>query len=132
MSFSPYGSPRRREAQLRLPRSLEAELCCDLTYPRIGCAQDLTEGRIADVAIDRAIRIELRVVEHVEHLQPKLKRATFGEACHFVQCHVVVVESRSVEHAAFGVSLRAESIWGERSSVEVKLAVPRIMVDVVP
>src|ERR1700724_2663236 len=121
-----------REVQLRLPRSLEAELCRNLTDPGIGCPQDLTEGRIADVSIDRAIRIELRVIEDVEHLQPKLKRATFGEACHFVKCQVVVVDSRSVEHAAFGVALRAERIWGERSRVEVRLAVTRVVVDFVP
>src|ERR1700731_5423270 len=115
-----------REAALASLTLLEAELRSDLTDPGICRAQNVAEGCIADVSIDRSVRVELRVVEDVEHLQPKLQRARFGEAGHLVQRHIVVVDARPVEHPAPGVALRAERIRGEGRSVEVRLAVPRV------
>ena len=39
-----------------------------------------------------------------------------------MESHVVVVDARAVEFAAFGVTLRSESIWGEGQIVEERLA----------
>ena len=73
---------------------------------------------VTDVAIDGVASIELRVVEDVEHLEPKLERTTFGEVGHLVQRHVEVVDAGPVEHSALGVSLSSESVRGEGVGVE--------------
>src|SRR5580698_6223168 len=43
--------------------------------------------------------------------------------------HVEVVDAGAVEVAAFGVTLRSESIWSEGQIVEELLAAPRVAID---
>ena len=93
--------------------------------------QDVTEGGIADISVDRSIWIELRMVEDIEHLQSKLKRTRFGEVSHLVESHVVVVDTWPIEHPALGVALRAQCIRREGSSIEVRLAVAGVVVELV-
>jgi|ERR1700685_705364 hypothetical protein len=70
----PVGRKKRQATTEALAHPLsEMELRCDLPDPRIGGVQNLTEGRISDVPVDRSIRIELRVIEDVEHLQSQFK-----------------------------------------------------------
>ena len=112
---------------------LKPELCCDLTDTRIGCFGDETKSTalVADISVNRVAAIELRVVEDIEHLQTKLQRAHLGEVRHLVESHVEVVDAGAIEVAAFGVTLRSESIWGEGQIVEERLAVPWVAIDLV-
>ena len=57
--------------------SLEVERCCNLTDTRIGGFENLPKGRVIDVSVDRAIGIELRVIEDVEHLQSQFQKLCF-------------------------------------------------------
>jgi hypothetical protein len=112
---------------------LKPELCCDLTDTRIGCFGDIAEGAalVADVSVNRVAAIELCVIEDIEHLQAKLYRTAFREIDYLMERHVVVVDAGAVEVAAFGVTLRSESIWSEGEIVEEWLAVPWVAVDFV-
>jgi hypothetical protein len=71
------------------------------------------------------------MVENIEHLHAELYRAAFREIGYLMERHVVVVDAGAIEVAAFGVTLRPESIWGEGQIVEEWLAVAWVAIDLV-
>jgi hypothetical protein len=116
--------------QLPLPR-LEDKLCSNLSYTRVSRTEYSTERRVPDISIDGSVRIKLRVIEDVEHLQAKLHRTSLCEGSNFMHCHVIVVDTRTVKHTPLGVALRPECIRREASGVEICLPVARVAVEFV-
>ena len=57
---------------------LKKKLCAQLNQAWRVSANDLTERRTADIAVDGLGSEELRVVENVKTFEPELKRLRFG------------------------------------------------------
>src|SRR5277367_4557331 len=90
---------RGRHSNESRKRTSEKELCAQLNQARWIGADDLAEGRTADIAVDGLRSEELRVIENVESLQPKLEGLRFGQAHRLEQGHVVIVQAWSVKES---------------------------------
>ena len=66
----------------------------------------MSKSRAVDVSVDRAIRIELRVVERVESFEAEFERLGFCEFCAFVERDIEIGNAWPVEEAPLGISLR--------------------------
>ena len=99
----------------------------DLNLPRRGRIDDLTERGAGDVAVDGARSVELRVIEHVEHLEPdlqRLRRPSDNSSAATGQCSRFPARRRSA--AAHCRAVRAGS--AEQRRVE-RRALGRIVID---
>src|SRR5258708_2316501 len=93
---------------------LKIELNSNLSDSWWRCLQHASERRVIDVSVDRAVRVELCVVERVESFKPEFERLGFCEFCVLMESDVEIVNARPITEAALGVSLRPQSIRGEQ------------------
>src|SRR5580693_6678300 len=89
----------------------------------------MSERCAVDVSVHGVGPEKLRMIECVKRLKANLQRSRFAEACKFVERHVVVVHPRPVEGPPRRIALRAQRIRAEERSVEVRLAVARVPID---
>ena len=80
-------------------------------------------AQVADVPVDRAGSVELRMIEGVECLDAEQEQFGLRDWQGFGQGHVVIVDARPVEESAAGVSGSPHSIHVEQRSVEIELCV---------
>ena len=60
---------------------------------------DVAEGRTRDIAVDRTGAIELRMIEHVESLEPQLEAPRLAEPQTLDQREVEVLDAGAIEEA---------------------------------
>src|SRR5208282_5270910 len=99
-------------------RSLEKEFRAQLHQAGRISIHDLAEGGTADTAVDGLRSEELSVIEHVEHFEPQLEGLRFSQAYVLEKGHIIVVQARSGEEAAFGSARRAQRVLAELGNIE--------------
>ena len=72
------------------------------------------------------------MVEDVESLETELKRLGFCEGHGLQQGHVIVDDARAVEEPAFGITRLSQRLKTEETSVEIALAVTRVVIQCEP
>src|SRR5580692_9722475 len=109
---------------------LESELRTQLNQAGRGGADNLAEGRTADVAVNRLRPEELGVVENVERFDAELERLRFGQSQVLEQRHIEVLHAGTVEIAARGVARRTERVIAEQRRIEIGPGVSGIRVQI--
>lgn len=88
------------------------------------------ERRATDIAIHGLWSEELSVIEQIEGFQPKLQGFRFGQAHDLEQRHIVVSCSRTIKKTPLSVARCAEGILAEQRSVEIRLAIAGIVIQI--
>lgn len=91
--------------------------------------QDLAEGDIVNIAVDRISAVKLRVIEGIEGFEPKLQRRRLFDPSDLAQSHVIVVDSGSIEDSAVGGAEGALRVRREQLGVEGIRIIPRIVIN---
>src|SRR5208282_3138518 len=104
------------------------ELDSQLDEARRRRADDLAERGAADISVDGARAGELSVVERVEGFQAKLQRLRFREFQVLQQRQVVIIAAGTEKEAAPGVSRSAEQVGAEERSIEIRISVARVRI----
>src|SRR5580658_2851383 len=113
-----------------LPPGLKNQLDGRLQQPGRAGADDLAKGGTIHIAVHRGWPEKLRVIENVEALHPELQRLGLGQGNRFHQRHVVVVEPRSIKETASGVSRCTQGLQTEERSVEIRLSIAWIGIQI--
>src|SRR5581483_5201133 len=70
--------------------------------------------------------VELRVIEDIESLEAQLKFRVLNDLGAFLQCHVEVIQSGSVEEPSTGISELSQLFIAEERGVEIRVSVTRV------
>src|SRR5665213_3125849 len=99
------------------------ELERGLHQPGRSGVHNLAEQCATDIAVDRGRSEEIRVIERVKSLQPKLKRPGFAELERLQQSQVEIQRPRTIERPARGVSRSPQCVYAESRRVEIWQAI---------
>lgn len=113
----------------RFTRQSELELKSQLHQARRHRADDLSEGRIIDVAVNRVRAEELGMIEGIERFQTEFEHFGFSEFGIFQQSNVPIVHSWSIRETARGRAGQAERWKVEERCIEIGLAVSWIVIE---
>ena len=105
------------------PSRLKSELQCSLQDARRRGADDISEGRTPDIAVNRTWSAELRVVENIECFDPEEQGLRFCERQVLLDGHVKVVRTRAEEKSPFCVAWRTQRVHAEGRSVKVVVVI---------
>src|SRR5262245_14189922 len=101
-------------SSLYLPNELQPEL----NVATVGHRRDGAFSRLADIAIGQT---EIRMVEDVEELCPKLHVQPFRESIVFAHAEIEILEAGTIKNITRSIALRADSGLCERCHVEPQI-----------
>ena len=110
--------------------ALEIELSSKLDQPRSSRAYNAPKVGIVDQPIDCRRPVKLRMVEHIESLDPEIERLRLRELQGLLDLHIEVADARTMEKPTGRITQLAKRFHRKEAGIKGSLAIPGIRIDI--